>query len=130
MKAFTPWIISLFCLITSTSLAAERPCPTEKQIEKMAEPPFFLSDFSEFTNLNKEQKNKYFIELEKLVGRSKKVVLPSQKSIIAMSTDQCAWENLRLDLHNACSAKGTDKKICDKLENARITTLKLGQARP
>lgn len=128
MKLLNLILLSFSIIMTNVSFGAV--CPTQKQLEEMTEPPFFLSEFLEFKNLKIEQKNRYFVELEKIAGASGKIKIPTTKELRSKSTEECAWEELRYQIHIQCKVLKVDKKTCSQLEKARVDAIRAGQTRP
>ncbi|MGZ3802306.1 MAG: hypothetical protein ACXVCL_19225 [Bdellovibrio sp.] len=102
-------------------------CPSRTQMQKMAEPPFYLSDFDEFVKLSRAQKKLYLKSLGSLTSANS--LIPNSNKLETESFDECQWENLRLSIFETCS-KNKEKKLCDQLKEIRLNSLRLGETRP
>jgi hypothetical protein len=93
-----------------------------KEARDMSEPPFIMSSYDEFTDLQKEQKDLYLKEL----ALSFKDV-PSLKANDTAKLDEASewyasWDLIRKSVYDYCDENAA-AKVCEKLADLRVKTL-------
>lgn len=122
MKIF--FLLSLFSVSALTSFEA-----FAKEARDLSEPPFIMSSYDEFSDLQKEQKETY---LQGLILNFKSV--PSLKEYDATKLDEASewnesWDLIRKSVYNYCDDNGT-MKVCAELADLRVKTLETYALKP
>ncbi|MFM6928318.1 MAG: hypothetical protein ACKOX6_07630 [Bdellovibrio sp.] len=90
----------------------------------MSEPPFWVSSYEEFQDLQKFQKDFYLEKLLPLLKEVPRLEPVSKKQLQEASEFFQEWNRIRKKIYEACQEKDM-KKECRKIENIRLQALNL-----
>lgn len=115
MKTF----VFVFTLFMSSILMSGEALAMEGR--DMSEPPFIMSSYDEFNDMQKEQKEAYLKELEinfKDIGALK----DKMGKLVEASEWYPSWNEIRKVVYSFCEEKHA-AKTCEKLIDLRVKTL-------
>lgn len=90
----------------------------------MSEPPFWVSSYEEFQDLQKFQKDFYIEKLLPLLKEVPRLEPVSKKQLQEASEFFQEWNRIRKKIYEACQEKNM-KKDCAKISDVRLQTLNL-----
>ena len=111
------FVVTVFAISMMASIEA-----LAKDVRDMSKPPFIMSSYDEFNDMQKEQKEAYLKALE----LSFKAIAPlkenDSKKLEEASEWYPTWDHIRKVVYDYCEAKDAEKN-CDKLIDLRIKIL-------
>jgi len=90
----------------------------------MSEPPFWVSSYEEFQDLQSFQKDFYLEKLLPLLKEVPRLEPVSKKQLHEASEFFQEWNRIRRKIYEACQEKGMKKDV-GKIENVRFQALNL-----
>lgn len=120
MKTLIKNILSLvtFAVLLTVSFAQAQ----EISIVDMSEPPFWMSSYDEFNDLQTEQKDFYLEQLKKELIKFPKTAGVSSQTWEDAGDWYRSWGSIRVKVYQSC-LNPEFRAQCDKLADLRVETL-------
>ncbi len=125
MRISTFALLFALCLL-SLGFTAQASGPVEQSESiDMSEPPFYMSSYDEFHDLQPEQKELYLEKLLPLMTAK----IPSLEKVSKEKLQEASewhetWNDLRKKLYESCQDKNLNE-ACDQIANVRLQALNL-----
>jgi hypothetical protein len=93
-----------------------------KEARDMSEPPFLMSSYDEFSDLQKEQKESYLKELAVTLTEVPALKITDATKLDEASEWYAGWNLIRKSVYDYCEENAASK-TCEKLSDLRVKTL-------
>ena len=121
---------TLSSAVAKSNSVSPRPGSAAKDVNapgeeiNMSEPPFWVSSYEEFQDLQKFQKEFYLEKLLPLLKEVPRLEPVSKKQLQEASEFFQEWNRIRKKIYEACQEKNM-KKECTKIGDVRLQALNL-----